>query len=364
MKQAFNEINQIQVPTWRWLHVNHVGIDFDYTGQVYNKDPISKKIDGIKIESIDRAPSSIREKLNKERIDIEVKSFVEKNCNHGYYITIPKGFVADEPIVIEYILDDDSASLVDETIIVAEEGSSATIVIQYTNADGSKAAHCGLTYVVAQSNAQVTLIKAQTLSEESQHIDYVSGITEKNSNINLILIELGAKQAIGHANIELLHDESSANIDSLFIGRNEQLLDFNYRVAHHGKATQSDIEGRGVLLDRCRKVFRGTLDFLKGASASAGNETEFVVLLSDQAKNLSVPLMLCAEDDVQGAHAASAGKIDENKMFYLESRGLNEVQAKKLIVEAEFTPILAKIPTESLREQLTQQVRRSLEHVK
>lgn len=364
MKYALKQINQIPVPTWRWLHVNHVDMELDYEQKQYTTNAVQQSVDGISIQPIDQAPLHIREKLRADRIDESVKELIASERNQGYFITIPKGFQADEPVIIEYQLDNQEPTLMDETIVLAEEGSKATIVMQYQSKDDQETTHCGVTHIVAQENADIAVIKTQTLSGQSKHVDYVSGVAEEDAKVSLVLVELGSKQVVGNANIELLGQRSQATIDSLFVGYADQLLDFNYRVAHHGKGTLSDIEGRGVLLDQCKKVFRGTLDFLQGASQSVGNETEFVVLLSERVQNLSVPLMLCAEDDVQGAHAASAGKIDENKMFYLESRGLNEVEAKKLILEAEFTPILAKIPSAALRDQLTQQVRRSLQHVK
>lgn len=364
MKYALKQINQIPVPTWRWLHVNHVDIELEYEPKEYTLNPLEETVDGISIRPIEQAPLHIREKLRADRIDQSSKNLIQSDRNQGYFIIIPKGFQAEQPVIIEYKLGEEQSVLIDETIIVAEEDSKATIVIQYQSKDVQETTHCGVTYVMAQANSDITLIKTQSLSEKSQHVDYVSGEALEDATVSVILAELGAKQIVGNANIELLGERSQATIDSIFVGYGEQLLDFNYRIAHHGKGTFSDIEGRGVLLDKCRKVFRGTLDFLQGASQSIGNETEFIVLLSDRVQNLSVPLMLCAEDDVQGAHAASAGKIDEDKMFYLESRGLDEVQAKKLIIEAEFTPILAKIPSVALRDQLTQQVRRSLQHVK
>ncbi len=80
-------------------------------------------------------------------------------------------------------------------------------------------------------------------------------------------------------------------------------------------------------------------------------------------RNISTPLLLCGEDDVEGAHAVSTGKIDEDILFYLMTRGLSEVEAKKVVVEASFAPVFEKIEDGALREQIASYVKERLRHV-
>ena len=101
------------------------------------------------------------------------------------------------------------------------------------------------------------------------------------------------------------------------------------------------------------KTFRGTLDFVAGSRGSAGKEDEEVTILSPNARNRSVPLMLSHEGDVDGHHAVSIGRIDPDKLFYLMSRGLDEYAAQQLVVEASFAPVLARIESEELRTEIT-----------
>ena len=109
---------------------------------------------------------------------------------------------------------------------------------------------------------------------------------------------------------------------------------------------------RGALLGTSDKIFRGTLDFLEGSKGSVGRENEEVVLLSPTVRNRSVPVMLSHEDDVDGHHAVSVGKIDEGKLFYLMSRGLDMADAQRLIVEASFHPVLDRIEDEGLKAEI------------
>ena len=117
---------------------------------------------------------------------------------------------------------------------------------------------------------------------------------------------------------------------------------------------------RGALLDHSVKTFRGTLDFIQGARGSVGKEDEEVMLFSPHVRNRSVPLMLSHEGDVDGHHAVSIGRMDEDKLFYLMSRGLDERAAQQLIVEASFEPVLARIEQEELRTEIKDYLERRL----
>ena len=117
---------------------------------------------------------------------------------------------------------------------------------------------------------------------------------------------------------------------------------------------------RGALLNRSVKTFRGTLDFVQGARGSTGKEDEEVTILSPHVRNRSVPLMLSHEGDVDGHHAVSIGKMDEEKLFYLMSRGLDDRAARQLIVEASFEPVLARIENDELRAEIAHYLERRL----
>ena len=117
-------------------------------------------------------------------------------------------------------------------------------------------------------------------------------------------------------------------------------------------------------MDTSRKTFRGTIDFKRGAAGAAGHESEYTLLFGSGIKNVSAPLILCGEEDVEGKYAANSGKIDENKLFYMMSRGLDELSAKKLILEAWFEPVISKIPYNSLREDISEYLKERLSHVK
>ena len=92
--------------------------------------------------------------------------------------------------------------------------------------------------------------------------------------------------------------------------RRQAILDMNYIVNHIGKKTTSNVTADGTLKDAAHKVFRGSIDFKRGASGAKGTESEQVLLLGDDVINQTIPLILCAEEDVEGNHGAAIGELD------------------------------------------------------
>jgi Fe-S cluster assembly scaffold protein SufB len=130
------------------------------------------------------------------------------------------------------------------------------------------------------------------------------------------------------------------------------MFDLNYIAHLRGEKSNVDIEVQGALNDEAKKHFKGTIDFKKGAKKSSGNENEACMLLSNKAKSTSLPMLLCSEDDVEGNHSCSAGKIGEKELFYIMSRGFKLKEALKLMVRAKFNKILENIDDEKLREEI------------
>ena len=138
------------------------------------------------------------------------------------------------------------------------------------------------------------------------------------------------------------------------------MLDFNDVSVHTGKDTLCEMHTAGVLTGSADKILRGTVDFQRGAKRGVGHESEDVLLFSPSARNRTAPLILCGEEEVEGQHAASVGRLDENKLYYLRSRGLSEAQARRLMVDARFAPAIDKIPLDSLQDEVRENVARRL----
>ena len=157
------------------------------------------------------------------------------------------------------------------------------------------------------------------------------------------------------------HAKAEYDLDAVYFGSRNAVLDYNDVSVHTAKDTLCEMHTAGVLTGSASKILRGTIDFRRGAKRSVGHESEDVLLFSPTARNRTAPLILCGEEEVEGQHAASIGRLDEEKLYYLRSRGLSEAQARRLMVDARFAPALDKIPLEALREEVRAEAARRLD---
>ena len=144
-------------------------------------------------------------------------------------------------------------------------------------------------------------------------------------------------------------DFAQNNLNTIYIGKDKQVLDLNYIAELYGKKSNVNIEVQGALKDKAKKNFKGTIDFKKGCKKATGEENENCMLLSDTAKSIALPMLLCSEEDVEGAHSSSAGKVGDKELFYIMSRGFELKEAQKLLVRANFNKILENIKNEDLK---------------
>ena len=148
---------------------------------------------------------------------------------------------------------------------------------------------------------------------------------------------------------------SESNLNNIYIGRENELIDLNYNYINLEEKSINNIEVQGVLTDKSVKTFRGTIDFKEGSKKSIGHENENCLLLSNECISKSLPILLCHEEEVDGTHSVSSGKIDKDKLFYLMTRNLSELDAKRLIIKSNFNHILNSIP-EELRETILNEI--------
>ncbi|WP_027633317.1 Fe-S cluster assembly protein SufD [Clostridium hydrogeniformans] len=366
MDMKFTNMNTAPVLTYRWMGVNDISI-YGYSC------PEIRDFKGTTAEGVFQGNIEIlRDKVlscNEDyKIDDNLKFGVSKDSvklseeysNSSMIIKTNRNEKDYEPIKIKHIFSDDNKTLVDHNIIVAEENSKVTVIMEYLSDGQEEAFHNGLTKIFAKNGAEVTVIKVQMMNKLSYNFDSNVAFVGYGAKVNYINVDLGGKYSVTNYVSNLEDTEANADLRSVYLGDGERVIDINYVMNHIGRRTESNIETKGALKDKCKKIFRGTIDFKRGSARSKGVEEEYVTLLDKDVKSDAIPLLLCEEDDVEGVHAASAGKIDENKLFYLMSRGFGEREAKKLIIEASFRPIIDLIDDEAIRASIDEEIQRRL----
>lgn len=254
----------------------------------------------------------------------------------------------------------------------SEEELSARIVLIHAAADSKVtfSSHISgekqdgqvlrLVLVKADERSEVTVIQSQTAGNATMIGDDFGAVASDNAKVHLIQAELGGKAAFAGGCAALKGYQSDFTEETIYFGDEDRRLDFNYVTRHTGRKTTTSMTANGALFGNADKVYRGSMDFIHGCSRSKGREAENVLLFSPSARNRTIPLILCDEEDVDGQHAASIGKIDKDLMYYLQSRGLSESQARQLAVESRFNLVIDEIPDEAVRKEIHESLERRM----
>ena len=185
-----------------------------------------------------------------------------------------------------------------------------------------------------EKNAKVRLVQIQNTARDAVLRLETVGACAENGQVELVQILLGRGDVYSDGRFDLNGDGAGFRAGIGYLGQSRQTLDMNLAVNHFGQKTTSEINAAGALKDDAKKIFRGTIDFRKGSAGSVGNEQETVLMLGDGAVNKTVPLILCAEENVVGNHGATIGELDEDTLFYFESRGISAAEAENILARA------------------------------
>ena len=212
----------------------------------------------------------------------------------------------------------------------AEENSTLTVFMQLGGAGKLSVK----TELDIKKNAKIRLVQFLNTKDGGMLYNTVSGNAAENGSAELIRIIVGGGDVYADDMIELIGNGSSFRNDIGYLAQKKQKLDMNLAVNHFGQKTACEIKADGALKDNAEKVFRGTIDFKNGSADSTGDELETVLMLGENVVNKTVPVILCAEENVQGNHGATIGELDEATLFYLESRGISREDAENMMARA------------------------------
>ena len=366
MKLELKDLNVLPIKTWSWLQVNSLSLEEDIPELLpFNKNVVNLNSSDKHLIEVTGKDEDFEKLLELETgIGKPYTEFVLKNVNKLVNFRIPRGVKIDEPILIDYEFDETNLAAIDLNRVIAEEDSEVTIILNYKNKGEESAFHAGLTFLEAKKNAVINLVIVQLMNDSSIHLSDIGTIVHENGIININQAEIGGIKSIQGCKTILKGNESKQNVDSIYFGDKKRFIDINYIVTHEGRFSESKMKLNGALLDESRKLFRGTIDFKKGCAGSIGQEEEFNLLFSPKIKNITAPLILCAEENVQGMHGANSGKIQEEQLFYMMTRGIDELTAKKIMIESAFLPVIMKVPNEELQNNIIEFVKGRLLGVK
>ena len=232
-----------------------------------------------------------------------------------------------------------------ECTIKAANGEQKS-VIQYVSGDSSVLLN---TSVKAEKSAHVTLL--QVFDSKAEIISSLNADIAENAKLELVQLYIGG-DTVSEIKTNLSGRCAEFASDIAYKLDNNNKLDINLIADHYGRKTVSKIAVGGVMSGDSDKVFKGTIDFKNGAVGAKGTENEDVLLIGENVRCRTVPVILCAEEDVEGSHGATAGRIDDEKLFYMRSRGLSDERIMQLIARAKISRVTEMIDDKMIKQRV------------
>lgn len=291
----------------------------------------------------------------------ELTNQVKHGANQKIKLNINSNQKEKSEAEIDFNFDNENDVLIDNIEIIANENTKSTVIIKYTSNQENENYHNGIIKAKVEKNAELNIVLVNLMNTKSNNFLAIENDFEENAKINYTIVDFGGKHSITNYYSNLQGDSCDNQLNTIYLGKENQVFDLNYIGELRGKKSNIDIEVQGALKDTSKKHFKGTIDFKKGCKKATGNENEACMLLSDTAKSIALPMLLCSEEEVEGNHSSSAGKIGEKELFYIMSRGFELKEAMKLMVRARFNQILEKIENEELREEILQEIDKRLD---
>ncbi len=238
-------------------------------------------------------------------------------------------------------------------VIVLGESSQATVVEHYVGLNESVSLTNVVTEVVLAYKATLNHYKLQQESKNAFHIATLAAKQAASSHWNTNNISLGGKLARNDVHSQLLGEQSHVTMDGLYLVTGEQHVDNHTRIDHFVPNTTSDELYKGVLDGNSHAVFNGKVIVHKDAQKTDSNQSNRNMLLSRGCEIDTKPEMEIYADDVKCGHGSTVGQLNDDHLFFLRTRGLDEVSARSLLTHAFAVEVLERIPAEDIRNALS-----------
>lgn len=279
----------------------------------------------------------------------------------GVVVYVPKNVHLLEPIQLLQVQDSCAKqNFVNRTLIIAEENCSFQVLQRtFTVGDQVNPAHVTVE-VIAKAGSHVRFSALDSMGEKTHSYFNRRGVLARDAQVDWTLGVLNQGNTIADFDSDLNENGAHAEVKSVAISTGKQMQGINTRVTNRGKYSEGNILQRGVILDQATLVFNGIGKIIHGAHGAKAQQENRILMLSDQARGDANPILLIDENDVIAGHAASVGRINQQQLYYLMSRGLPKKVAQRLVIRGFLGVILREIPSETVRQQMVEMIERKL----
>jgi len=282
--------------------------------------------------------------------------------NSGAFVYIPRGVKIEQPFEIFLGLKGNNTALFPRILVVVEAGASATVVESSFSLDhAGQAFSAGVSEIITGEGASVTYGELQRWGEHVFSCNTRHALHSAQSHVTWNLGYLGGRLSKTFVDSTLADDGASCQVYGVYFVRNHQHIDLDLAVHHIARHTQADLLVKGAAQDQGRAVLRGLIRIDRSGQQTDSYLKNDNLILSEHARIDSIPSLIIDANDVRASHGATVGHLDEEQIFYLQSRGIPRMLAVRLVTESFFASVLERMGEENIRRKMTEAVVSKLE---
>ena len=265
----------------------------------------------------------------------------------GSFVYVPAGVKVAMPLQAYFRINTENMGQFERTLIIAEEGSDVHYIEGCTAPTYSTdSLHSAVVEIVAKKSARVRYTTVQNWSQNVFNLVTKRAVAHEDATMEWVDCNLGSKLTMKYPSIYLLGERAHGEILSIAFAGQGQHQDAGGKIIHAAPKTTSSIFSKSISKDKGRTSYRGLLEIAKGASESKSKVVCDALLLDEESRSDTYPTIRIGEDDVDVGHEATVSKVGDEQIFYLQSRGMSEEEASKMIVNGFIEPITKELPME------------------
>jgi FeS assembly protein SufD len=321
------------------------------TSRVFVKDDVARK--GVIVTDIKQALSKHAD-IIKAHVDANPLDFGEDKYlaleaaafQSGVFVYVPRNVVLDEPIRVITSLADDGTSLVSRNILIAEEGSKATVVQELYAPGAGSGTQQGYFELIESSvkpNAHLEAVTLQAMGGETVCVSNRKAFVERDSKMSWYSGLFGSMLSRYRTDSIMKGSGASAEDIEIVFGAGTQSFDVTSNLIHNGQFSRGRVQVKSVLKDTSKSLFKGMIKIGKEGKGTESYLSGHAILLDRGAKSDSIPGLEILTNEVKATHSASVAQMDEGQIFYLMTRGLSREGAKREIVSGFLEPLSRKM---------------------
>lgn len=341
--------------------INLVFIDGFYDSELSDKAPDEFEMCSI-ASSIEASPERVEPYLDQEpSFHDGMDALAQSSFRDGLLIRVLKNTHLERPLhLIQFSGVANGLSSI-QHFIVLEQHSNATLIQSFV---GNKSHYlsCSNTNIRAEHSSTLHLTSVEQEGPQALHFNTINALLDPAAELKMDLIMIGGKTARTQLDVRL-EAESRCEVNGLFLSGNQQTSDVHTTVTHKGAHSQSQQTIRGIALDKGRGVFSGKIVVSPSAQKTDASMSNQNLLLSDLAEIDSKPQLEIHADDVKCSHGVTVGELDDEAIFFLQSRGIDRHSAQNILTFAFANKLIEEIKQEELKDQVSKSVSKTLSFV-